>query len=49
MIRLRPPKSHEEEYMKVNEHVGTTLVCNDLDYTDRFTAILGTKSTQVCG
>eukprot|EP00966_Prymnesium_polylepis_P055708 1288586-Prymnesium_polylepis.1 len=54
VIRLRPAKKHEVQYIQCNPRVGNELVANDLDYTDRFTAVLGPASSQaeafrVCG
>ena len=54
VIRLRPAKKHEETYVACNPRVGNQLVLKDLDYTDRFTSVLGASSSQaeafrVCG
>eukprot|EP00966_Prymnesium_polylepis_P218294 5052485-Prymnesium_polylepis.1 len=54
VIRIRPPKKHEQPYLQCNDRVGKELIANDLDYTDTFTAVLGHRSSQaeafrVCG
>ena len=61
IIRLRPPKRHETEYIQCNPRVGSQLVLDPpsdagatLDYTDQFTAVMGSQSSQaelfrVCG
>eukprot|EP00966_Prymnesium_polylepis_P047583 1101865-Prymnesium_polylepis.1 len=54
VIRLRPAKRHETEYIECNERVGTMMKLYDLDYSEKFSAILGGKSSQaeafrVCG
>ena len=54
VIRLRPAKKHEIEYIECNPRVGNVFVAKDLDYTDKFAAILGGNSSQaeafrVCG
>lgn len=60
IIRLRPAKKSkgEVEYIECNPRIGSQLICAQptatLDYTDRFTAVLGSQSSQadafrVCG
>ena len=55
VVRLRPPKSHEEQYIHCADRIGQQLVLGPQnDYTNQFTAVLGSASSQadafkVCG
>lgn len=54
VVRIRPPKKTETTYIQTGNRISQQLVLQQTDYTNQFTAVLGTESSQadafkVCG